>query len=262
MLLTLVSAGIALAGGISCSTFGTRFAEFPSFAPTLGVMLGLGAGIDYALLIVGRYREQLAAGDDVRRAARRQRDRRHVGDRGGGDRRRGDRRAARDRHPLRRADGPRLRDHGRRRRGRRRHRPPGADGRVREAAAPPQARARRAVGGLRPLGPPDRRPARGSPPAWARSSCSCSPRRSRAAPRAARRRQRRARQRRAPRPTTRSPRASAPASTARSCSRRSCPRAAAARRWSACSARSPPTRASPPPRRRSATTPATPPRSP
>jgi hypothetical protein len=28
-------------------------------------MLGLGAGIDYALLIVGRYREQLASGDSV-----------------------------------------------------------------------------------------------------------------------------------------------------------------------------------------------------
>jgi uncharacterized membrane protein YdfJ with MMPL/SSD domain len=27
--------------------------DFPSFAPTLGIMLGLGAGIDYALLIVG-----------------------------------------------------------------------------------------------------------------------------------------------------------------------------------------------------------------
>jgi RND superfamily putative drug exporter len=39
--------------GILLLTFGTRFTDFPSFAPTLGVMLGLGAGIDYALLIVG-----------------------------------------------------------------------------------------------------------------------------------------------------------------------------------------------------------------
>jgi RND superfamily putative drug exporter len=70
MLLTLVSTGIALAGGLMLLTFGTRFVEFPSFAPTLGVMLGLGAGIDYALLIVGRYREQLASGDSVRHSAR------------------------------------------------------------------------------------------------------------------------------------------------------------------------------------------------
>ena len=69
MALTLVSALLALAAGILLLTFGTRFTDFPSFAQTLGVMIGLGAGIDYALLIVGRYREQLAQGDSVRRAA-------------------------------------------------------------------------------------------------------------------------------------------------------------------------------------------------
>ena len=34
------------------------------------MMLGLGAGIDYALLIVGRYREQLASGNSVGHSAR------------------------------------------------------------------------------------------------------------------------------------------------------------------------------------------------
>lgn len=40
----------------------------PEFATTIAVMLGLGAGIDYALLIVSRYREQAAEGDSVRDA--------------------------------------------------------------------------------------------------------------------------------------------------------------------------------------------------
>jgi RND superfamily putative drug exporter len=70
MLLTLLSSLIALAGGILLLRFGAAFTDFPSFAPTLGVMLGLGAGIDYALLIVGRYREQLANGDSVTHSAR------------------------------------------------------------------------------------------------------------------------------------------------------------------------------------------------
>ena len=45
--------------------------DLPTFATVIAMMLGLGAGIDYALLIIGRYREQRAAGDDVPDAAAR-----------------------------------------------------------------------------------------------------------------------------------------------------------------------------------------------
>jgi putative drug exporter of the RND superfamily len=41
----------------------------PQFASVIATMLGLGAGIDYALLIIGRYREQIAAGDSRRDAS-------------------------------------------------------------------------------------------------------------------------------------------------------------------------------------------------
>ena len=40
--------------------------QVPDFAPFIGIMIGLGVGIDYALLIVTRYREQLHAGHEIR----------------------------------------------------------------------------------------------------------------------------------------------------------------------------------------------------
>jgi RND superfamily putative drug exporter len=43
--------------------------DLPAFASIIASMLGLGAGIDYALLIIGRYREQVAAGDSRRDAS-------------------------------------------------------------------------------------------------------------------------------------------------------------------------------------------------
>ncbi len=43
--------------------------NLPSFASVIAVMLGLGAGIDYALLIIGRYREQIVLGDSRRDAS-------------------------------------------------------------------------------------------------------------------------------------------------------------------------------------------------
>jgi RND superfamily putative drug exporter len=57
--------GIALAG-IGVGTFLTallsNIASIPDFATTVAVMLGLGVGIDYALFIVTRYRENMHAG--------------------------------------------------------------------------------------------------------------------------------------------------------------------------------------------------------
>ncbi|MGH2948240.1 MAG: MMPL family transporter [Solirubrobacteraceae bacterium] len=41
----------------------------PQFASVIAMMLGLGAGIDYSLLIIGRYREQAAAGNTRRDAS-------------------------------------------------------------------------------------------------------------------------------------------------------------------------------------------------
>jgi putative drug exporter of the RND superfamily len=61
--------GVALFGigiGSAIVIFVSHLMQVPDFAPFLGVMIGLGVGIDYALLIVTRYREQLHTGHTVR----------------------------------------------------------------------------------------------------------------------------------------------------------------------------------------------------
>ncbi len=61
--------GVALFGiglGSALTTLLSNLITIPDFAPFLGVMIGLGVGIDYALLIITRHREQLHAGHDVR----------------------------------------------------------------------------------------------------------------------------------------------------------------------------------------------------
>jgi RND superfamily putative drug exporter len=63
--------GVALFGiglGSPLVVLASHVTEVPDFAPTLGLLIGLGVGIDYALLIVTRYREQRHAGHEAREA--------------------------------------------------------------------------------------------------------------------------------------------------------------------------------------------------
>ncbi|MFP5319355.1 MAG: MMPL family transporter [Acidimicrobiia bacterium] len=63
--------GVALFGiglGTAIITLLSNVAPIPDFTTFLGIMIGLGVGIDYALLIATRYREQLHGGHSVREA--------------------------------------------------------------------------------------------------------------------------------------------------------------------------------------------------
>ncbi|MDQ3980869.1 MAG: MMPL family transporter, partial [Actinomycetota bacterium] len=63
--------GVALFGigiGTSIITLLSTVMAIPDFATFLGIMIGLGVGIDYALLIATRYREQLRGGQTVRQS--------------------------------------------------------------------------------------------------------------------------------------------------------------------------------------------------
>jgi RND superfamily putative drug exporter len=63
--------GVALAGifsGTLVAGLLTHIVAMPDFSSTIGVMIGLGVGIDYALFIVTRYRENLHRGQSIEAA--------------------------------------------------------------------------------------------------------------------------------------------------------------------------------------------------
>jgi RND superfamily putative drug exporter len=69
MAATLVGALFGVMAGQILLTALAAPLDLPSFASVIAMMLGLGAGIDYSLLIIARYREQVAAGNSTRDAA-------------------------------------------------------------------------------------------------------------------------------------------------------------------------------------------------
>ena len=58
--LPVVTALIGLASGFFLAGVGASFVKMPAFTPQFAAMIGIGVGIDYALLIVTRFREALA----------------------------------------------------------------------------------------------------------------------------------------------------------------------------------------------------------
>ena len=69
MLPPLAVAIAALASGLMTVGLLSHGVSIPSVGPTLGILIGLGVGIDYALLIVTRHRSNLKAGMPPREAA-------------------------------------------------------------------------------------------------------------------------------------------------------------------------------------------------
>ena len=69
MLLPLVIAIFPLASGLMTTGLLSHAVTIPSAGPTLGILIGLGVGIDYALFIVTRHRHHLKAGMSPAEAA-------------------------------------------------------------------------------------------------------------------------------------------------------------------------------------------------
>jgi putative drug exporter of the RND superfamily len=63
--LPIVTALLGLGTGVGAIAIGTRLIDMPDFSTELAVMIGLGVGIDYALFIVTRFRENYTNGQGV-----------------------------------------------------------------------------------------------------------------------------------------------------------------------------------------------------
>ena len=63
--LPILTALIGLGAGLSLVTILGHVISVPTVGPTLGTMIGLGVGIDYALFLITRHRQHLAAGMTV-----------------------------------------------------------------------------------------------------------------------------------------------------------------------------------------------------
>ncbi len=66
--LPIVTALLGLGTGIGLASIGSRVISMPNFSTELAAMIGLGVGIDYALFIVTRFRENRLAGSSLQDA--------------------------------------------------------------------------------------------------------------------------------------------------------------------------------------------------
>lgn len=64
----IITAAVGLGIGILSILIGTNYLDIPSFALSLAAMLGLAVGIDYALFIMSRFRQELAKGHNLKEA--------------------------------------------------------------------------------------------------------------------------------------------------------------------------------------------------